>query len=208
MRRWVKICLIFVSFGLIGCKEKPTEVEIAETRELSRKDGSPKLFPTSSEQFEGTPTIVRDSAGEAKQGTIKGSTPQAWRRARGNSFRLLNFTIGANAEAEVYLSKSRGTIPANVSRWMQQFGVTDFTLEQTAKLPRKKLGPFEGVLVEAEGDFSPGNGRPGKEDQALIGLIAEDKGVIWTLKMTGEKKLVHSQKETFLNFAQSLELSE
>lgn len=122
--------------------------------------------------------------------------------------RLLNFVVGAQGEAQAYLSKSRGDVPSNVARWLGQFGVSDSSPEKVAAMPKAKLGPLEGVLVEAEGNFSPGMGRPEQEDQALLGIIAEQGGVIWTLKMTGPKEILAEQRETFLAFGQSLDLPE
>ena len=175
------------------------EVEITQTRELTSKDRDPKLFPTSAERFEG-----QAQAG----GSVKGSVPAGWTRVEGSSMRLLNFVVGAKGEAQAYLSKSRGDVPSNVARWLGQFGLSDSTPEKVAAMPNAKLGPLEGVLVEAEGKFSPGMGRPEQEDQALLGIIAEQGGVIWTLKMTGPKEILAEQRETFLAFAQSLVLPE
>jgi hypothetical protein len=199
MAQWVCFLAIFGTILVVGCKEEPTEVEITQTRELTSKDRDPKLFPTSSERFEG-----KAQAG----GSVKGSVPAGWKRVEGSSMRLLNFVVGAQGEAQAYLSKSRGDVPSNVARWMGQFGVSDSSPEKVAAMPKAKLGPLEGVLVEAEGNFSPGMGRPEQEDQALLGIIAEQGGVIWTLKMTGPKEILAEQRETFLAFGQSLDLPE
>lgn len=184
---------------MVGCREKPAEVEIEETRRVTALDKPPRLFPTSEERFEG---------GRRVTGSVRGTTPEGWQRAEGSSMRLLNFVVGPEGEGEVYLSKSRGGVPANAARWLRQFGVSDASGEALAALPRQILGGLEGVLVEAEGTYAPGMGRPEKPGQALVGVIAEQEGVIWTLKMTGPKAVVAAEREKFLEFCQALELPE
>ena len=196
---------------LLGCEEKVTEVEVSDTRELTSEDEkTPRLDMTSGERFEGGRPIVPQPAPvepEEIEDPQPASTPEGWTPVAGTSIRLMNFTFGPDGEGEVYLSRSMGGIPANVVRWARQFA-KQVDENYVPGLPKATLGGAEGVFVELEGTYSPGFGRPAKEGQRLLGIVAERGQEIWTLKMTGPAELVAADKARLTSFAESVELPE
>ena len=211
MKRVATTSILAVSLLVLGCDQASMDVEISETRELTTEDeASPRLDASSSERFEGGRPLVPTPAVEPSaenQDLAEVSAPEGWVPAAASSMRLMNFTFGPESEGEVYLSRSMGGIPANVLRWARQVG-HEAGPEFVEGLPKATLGGAEGVLVELTGTYSPGFGRPAKEGQGLMGIVAARGQEIWTLKMTGPAELVAGEKARMQEFARTVELPE
>ena len=176
---------------LAGC-DKPQEVVVDETRELTSRDATPQLHATSNDRFEepGTSPI------------IAGTVPAGWLAQQSNSFRLLSYRFGSGGDVAVGISS--GDLLGNVNRWLGQFGADPLDAAGLAALAKVSITGVEGVWVEAAGDYSPGMGQDPRVGQALAGVVADAGGRIITVKMTGPAEEVAAQKEPLKAFIAGL----
>jgi len=188
--------LILMAAGMLSsCRREASEVVVTETRAISKKDGTPKLFATSDERFR-----------ETREGPVRGEKPQGWKELAATEFRLLNYRFGEGGE--VWVSMAAGSVPDNVNRWLRQFGGKDLDEAGVGALKRVPVARTKGVWVEAQGTYAGGMGSPPKEGYALAGVVADANGRILTVKMVGPQAEVEAQKETLATFAKSLVISE
>jgi hypothetical protein len=191
---------------LAGCREKPAEMEVSETRPLTSADQVPKLMATSQERFRGQGGGHGSGGGPTAPVKYGFTKPEGWEQKPGTSIRLLNFAVGPEGTGEVYVSQTRGDLLGNVARWRRQFGIADTSGEDLGKMPRVVvMEAGEGLLVEASGTYSPGMGRPDAPGQALAGVIAVlQGGGVFTVKMTGPEAVVKAERERFLEFCRTM----
>jgi hypothetical protein len=181
---------------MLSACERENRIVVTETRELTTKDKSPKLFATSNERFRDT-----------KPSPVKGETPEGWLALPPATFRLLNYRFGESGLGQVWVSLSSGSVLDNVNRWLGQFGAEKLDTAGLAKLRVVPIAGASGVWVEAEGEYAPGmmGGEP-KPGYAMAGVIAEIEGQILTLKMVGPKAEVEAEKPVLEAFAKQLEM--
>lgn len=196
-RGWdVMRCTLLMIFGLIflcSCEHKK-QVVVTETRTLTARDASPKLFATSDERFR-----------NAKPSPVRGETPNGWLALPATELRLLNYRFGESGAGEVWVSISSGTVIDNVNRWLnKQFGAAAIDGVGLKKLRTVSLAGDAGVWVEASGEYQPGMGAPAKSGFALAGVIAEINGKILTVKMVGPLGEVEQQHASLESFAKNL----
>lgn len=204
-RNFVFPALVLI-FQLTSCREKPAEVEISETRELTSLDEDQVLNATSAEQF--LPAEFRAQI-QGAQGIVQAGAewtyqlPAAdWKEAPTRQFRDVNLTFGEGESAgEAYLSVVGGGVQPNVVRWFRQFGNTAPALSELGELTF--LGK-KAYLIETSGRYEPGMGRPAKGGQALLGAIVDDGGRQVTVKMIGPEAEINSRRDQFLKFVASL----
>ncbi len=217
MRFMKALPLISVTFfPLLGvaCKELPAEVEVSETRPLTSHDKDPEVNASSAKQFL-PPDVLRQveesgqKLGDDKSEKQEGGKwtyqlpAQDWKDAGAKMFRELNFTFGEGEKmGEAYLSAVGGGLQANIDRWFRQFANEPKPLDQ---LDRIDFLGQKGYLIEAVGRFEPGMGRPGKDEQALLGAMIEKGGRLITVKMIGPKAEMTNRREEFLKFVASLQ---
>lgn len=202
-------------FALASCREKPAEVEISETRELTLLDEEPAVNASSAEQFL-PPEVLSQIEGSGQNvggGTSGGSAAQSswtyqmpsadWMLGPDKAMREVNLTFGdGDGMGEVYLSVVGGGIQPNVDRWFRQFGSET---QPIASLGRLEFMGKQGYLVETAGRYEPGMGRPGRDGQALLGALVENEGRLITVKMIGPESEIASRREQFLKFVASLQ---
>lgn len=185
--------------GLTACKEKPEEVEISETRDLTTGDRRTKLNATHGERFG-----EDEGAGGSQSGGFRYTLPEGWKEQPLKPMRSLNFAAGKNSEVEIYLSEVGGSLPENITRWYGQFAATPPTAEELAKLPLLPFLGQQGVLVEVSGTYSHGFGRSPAPGSALAALIVAANGGVVTVKMVGPEAVVKAELEHFKAFCVSL----
>lgn len=189
-------CLFASVLIFSGCEEKK-EVTVTETRKVTTRDGTPKLFATSDERFR-----------DAKPSPVKGDTPDGWLVLPAQQFRLLNYRFGTSGTGEVWVSISQGSVLDNVNRWLHQFGGEALDAAGLAKLPPVMVAGSPGVWVAAEGDYAGGMNAPTKPGFALAGAVASVGGQILTVKMVGPKDEVQAAKAALEGFTRSLRMAE
>lgn len=181
---------------LNGCREK-ADVTVSETRPLSTRDVSPRLFATSAERFS-----------NARPSPLTGETPPGWTVLPGNEFRLLNYRFGSSGTGEVWVTLAAGSVPDNVNRWLKQFGAQPLDEAGCAALATVPLLGATGVVVKAEGDYGGGMSKPAQAGYALSGVIAQFQGQILTVKMVGpaaEVSLAQPALEAFIKSLRPVE---
>jgi hypothetical protein len=179
-----------------SCEEKK-EIVVTETRPLTTKDKSPKLFATSDERFR-----------DAKPSPVKGVTPEGWLALPASQFRLLNYRFGESGMGEVWVSIAAGSVLDNVNRWLRQFGADPLDQAALEKLRSVPIAGTAGTWVAAEGEYASGMGAPPKPGFALAGVVASIKGQILTVKMVGPMAEVEAARPALENFAKTLELAD
>lgn len=161
----------FAALLLSACKPEPV-VEVTETRRLTTKDGNLKLDATSDERFR-----------NAKPEPFKGELPKGWLKLPPTQFRLMNYRFGESGLGEAYISISGGSVLDNANRWFGQFGEDSITADQLAGLPSVNMLGTEAKVIEAEGTYASGMGRPPKPGYGLYGAMAQIGGKLYTVKV-------------------------
>lgn len=193
------------ALALASCK-KPEEVVVEETRPLTTADQAPVINASSAERFLPKEAREQMAAGDVGGGPGAGwsyKLPEGWREAGARMMRKVNLAFGE--EGEVYLSEVGGGLKANADRWFRQFGNEPKDL---GELERVSFAGGEAILLETAGRYEPGMGRPGKDQQGLLGLLAETEKGLVTIKLIAGEAEVQAQRENFLAFVASLERSE
>jgi hypothetical protein len=200
--------LVIPAVLMLGACNKRSETTASETRPVTMRDENLKLDASSNERFGNAggmpaPMMKGMPAGEAPESPVAAShLPDGWTELPGNAFRLLNYSFGTGGEVSV--SMSRGGVVDNVNRWMGQFGSPAIDAAGMAKLEKATVVGFEGVWLKAEGDYSPGMGRPNVSDYGLRGIVAEKGGEIFTVKMVGPAAEVAAQESNLRAFVEGL----
>ena len=70
------------------------------------------------------------------------------------------------------------------------------------------LPGYEGVWIEAEGDFGGGMGQPARSDYALAGVVAAKGEEILTVKMVGPRDEVAAALPALREFVAGLKAAE
>jgi hypothetical protein len=190
------ICLLACVTGFSSCREKP-EIVVTETREMTTRDKTPRLFATSDQRFR-----------DAKPSPVKGRAPESWLAVPATQFRLLNYRFGASGQGEVWVTLAAGSVLENVNRWLGQFGAAPINAAALGGLRTIPIAGGNGVWVEAAGEYASGMGAPPKAGFALAGVIASINGEILTVKMVGPKAEVEAARADLENFAKSVELAD
>lgn len=188
---------LFASLVLISSCGKKEDGVVTETRAVTTRDVSPKLFATSDERFR-----------NAKPSPVKGVTPEGWLALPASQFRLLNYRFGESGLGEAWVTLASGGVLENVNRWLNQFGATPVDGAALAKLPKVPIAGTTGVWVRAEGEYASGMGAAPSPGFALAGVVATVDGQILTVKMIGPKAEVETAAPVLEAFARGLEMVE
>jgi hypothetical protein len=182
-------------FVLISSCEERKVVVVTETRPVTTRDTTPKLFASSDERFR-----------NAKPSPVKGEAPDDWLALPASQFRLLNYRFGESGLGEVWVSIASGRVLDNLNRWLNQFGEAPIDESGLEKLRSVPIAGTTGFWIEAAGDYAGGMGAPAKPGFALAGVIAVIDGRILTVKMVGPKTEVESARPQLESFAGTLKL--
>lgn len=189
-------CLLATVVVFSGCEEKK-EITVTETRRLTTRDVTPKLFATSDERFK-----------NAKPSPVKGDTPHGWLALPASQFRLLNYRFGESGTGEVWVSIASGSVLDNVNRWLGQFAAPKLDEAGLQKLRTVPLVGTNGVWVDAAGEYVSGMGSPPKPGYSLAGVVAMVEGQILTVKMVGPQAEVEAARPVLEAFAKGLRMAE
>jgi hypothetical protein len=131
--------------------------------------------------------------------------PAGWKHAP-TTTRPYNFVLEGDAHTDAYLTameKLQGTLLDNVNRWRRQMGQPAVDAQALAAYPRHRIFDDEGVLVEAQGTFTPMGGGEPEAGWMLLGLIHEAPQQFVFFKMVGPEGAVLARKAEFLSLAAS-----
>jgi len=139
--------------------------------------------------------------------------PADWQPGRTGGMRRAAFLITADqgrAEVTVIDLPIQGAsgisdVAANVRRWAGQVGLQNLDDRQLEELTHPvEIDGFAGKQTVLLGPETEGSttGRLG-----LLAAMIERDGVVWFFKLTGDRSLVASQRETFADFLKSVKFS-
>jgi hypothetical protein len=153
------------------------------------------------------PVAADVAQGERSPGGLTWRAPESWRRAGDRPMREVTYLLGADGEAECYVSLLSGTaggVFANVNRWRTQMGQGELSASEFALLQRIPMLDTEGIVVEVDGTYR-GMGDELIEEAALLGAVCELAGRAAFVKLIGPEDVVRGARDEFLAFCQSLE---
>lgn len=129
--------------------------------------------------------------------------PEDWKRVALSDFQkgiiAARFTILAeDEEITVTLSRSGGGSKANLDRWRGQVETN-----RDEVLERLTLAGQPAVLLDLQGRFSPGFGKPAADNQRMLGTIIEMPEQDYFIKLTGSANAVSKVEADFRKFLKS-----
>ncbi|MGI9267481.1 MAG: hypothetical protein ACR2QY_08170 [Akkermansiaceae bacterium] len=172
------VLIVTAAILLTGCRKPASSIHVTESRRLTLHD---RVYP----------------------GDYKDAPPIGWRRLPGTQFRLINYVAGENDSVEIVVGETQGDLLANANRWLGQFGLSP--VQSLEFLGGTEMLGKKAYLVEGDGTYSPGMGKPPREDYAMIGVIRESSLNLITLKMTGPAQEVGKQREAFYEYMRGFE---
>lgn len=193
---------------LPSCKPPGERMEITETRQVSGQTPPPAAPATSAERFR----MQQEAHDAPRENPLTWVVPEGWSQEaedRGSGrMRLIDLRFGPGGEGECYLSAlvgSGGGPEANINRWRGQMGLPDYSAEELAKLPRKRLLKREAIYVNFDGDFKGVDATVAKKGFRLVGLVQPSPEFTIFVKMTGPKELVARNEGAFDEFVRSID---
>lgn len=190
---------LLAAMSFIGCTEKSEQskappVMTAETDEATSDVG---------DQQEAKPAQPAGSFGRTTVEGLAFEVPESWERVELSSFQMgiiaARFKINVDSEEiTVTLSRSGGGTAANLERWRGQVESSrDEMLEEMT------LAGQPAVLIDLQGRFSPGFGKPAADNQRMLGTIIEMPDQGYFIKLTGPAEAVSQVEDDFRNFLKS-----
>jgi len=185
-------------------QQKPAFIELLKSFQFTSTEASAGL-PPSHPPIGGMPPTPAGPA-ISSEGKPNWQTPSGWKEIPGGQFLVAKFTIGggeSGAQAAVNVSTSAGDgggLAANVNRWRKQLGLNEVSgdeLAGTVKAIETSAG--KATIVEI-------NGKDARSGQAasLVGAMVTQAGQTWFYKLMGDAKVVESQKDSFIQFVQTV----
>ncbi|MEA3365123.1 MAG: hypothetical protein U9Q79_05730 [Candidatus Hydrogenedentes bacterium] len=199
-----------------SCGSEVPVVEITETRTVESLPKKPAPDATSAQRFgyeqRDAAQVHRGGPATAEPAELPftWTVPEGWRQAPARPMRVVTFEIGANNEAECYitiLGASGGGIEANINRWRMQMGQKPLSAEEVAALPAIEVLGQPSKWIEIDGPYSGQSGES-LQNATLRGLVCPVNEFSVFVKMIGPASVVGPQRANFLAFCQSLTWSE
>ena len=218
----MKPLLPIITVGIVcaGCGNPPDQVEITESREAGPHRPPPREM-TSAERFgfaaqlpPGHPPIdntqLAGSVGASSRSSdITWDVPDGWVQGAPRPMRVVTFHAGGNRAIECYVSEIGGRgggIEANLNRWCGQMGKPPLKEDAIQQLPRITVLGQSAPLLSLRGDYQGMRG-DSRKNSLLLGTIAITGAETVFVKMIGPEARAEDQREAFVAFCESLEMS-
>lgn len=145
----------------------------------------------------------KDDSGRTSVDGLSFEIPADWQRVQLSGFQMgiisARYTIfDGDEEITVTLSRSGGGIDANLDRWRGQVEASRDEVKE-----RLTLAGQPAVLLDLEGRFSPGFGKPPADNQRMLGTIIEMPDQGYFVKLTGPSTAVAKVEDDFRTFLES-----
>jgi hypothetical protein len=182
-------------------KQKPVFIEFLKSLKFVAGTESQPGLPA------GHPPIQAAIPAMAKEtdsvGKPQWEVPANWTKEPATQMLLAKFSINdQGAKADITVSSFPGDVGgllANVNRWRGQVNLPPIDEPQLANAVKSiRMQSEEGTLVELE--------NPDRKSASLIGVAVPHNGQTWFFKMLGDAKLVAREKDTFVEFVQTVKL--
>ncbi|HUK82559.1 MAG TPA: hypothetical protein VLZ12_08020 [Verrucomicrobiae bacterium] len=135
------------------------------------------------------------------------TVPKDWQEGKASSMRRASFTAkgadGQSADIAVTVFPGDvGGLVANINRWRGQLGLGPMAPDEISSITSNlDINGTQATVVDFQGLASPaGAAHP----QRMIVVIIPHAGNSWFFKMTGDAPLVGTQRETLLQFVNSV----
>ncbi len=196
------VCCLMVSCG------PGDRVEITQTATRSRERGRVRVNATNSERFRFAMThSPAASLASESASPFHWTPPEGWEELPSTQYRLANFRVGRNREAECYLSVlpgGAGGVFANANRWREQMGLAPYTQTEFEELPTATVLGASAVLVEFDGAYSGMSQGASREGFRLKGALLAHQGSSVFVKLVGPVEIVEEESERFAEFLESI----
>lgn len=199
---------------LAACGDEPVVRTIERTRTTSRPHRIPDGIRAEVDRFPFEPSAPPRAPSAPTPAVPAHELPPGWELVQAGAAprgafdsRLASFRAAAAPGVDVsisWLAGDGGGMVANVARWRRQMGLSAPSPEEVQALPRITVMGVEGVLVEADGAFTPMGAPEPLPGQRLLGAIVPYGGGTLYVKMTGPVAEVVEQRAAFLALCHSL----
>jgi len=185
-----------------------TPAKVGEPSDLPQ--GHPPL-PQAGAALPASPVHFKGVEEFGKVGALLWTAPAEWEaRKPSSSMRLAEYILSGSAGAAeltifYFGPGGGGGVDANISRWIGQFTNADGS---AAKGDRSVIeGPVKTYLVQSRGTFNAGmaGSGPPKEDQRMLGAIAESPVGLYFFKLVGPEATVEEHSAAFDGFVKSFQ---
>lgn len=187
-----------VVVSVVGCTEEPGPPP-------------PPVKAASSVVAEDSGTAAATSAGENSSASserkaydgLKFIVPAGWEEVPLSQMQMgilaAKFSMpAAAADVVLTLSRSGGSLEDNLDRWRGQFSSS-----RPEKVETMSIAGVQSTMIDLEGGFSPGMGRPDMADARMLGVIVPMEGQGYFIKLTGPADQVNAVEEDFKSFVKS-----
>lgn len=188
----------------------PSELskEITEVRTTAKPDRDLDPNMSTAARFGYRMVTSGEDGGDAHGSTdeLGWTRPQGWAEVQSTSMRNPNFVIGANPDAQCYvttLSGDGGGIAANINRWRGQLSLAPLGATEIEGLERITVLDEPAVFVQWTGEYR-GMGGGGQADTLLAGALLEQRGRAVFIKMVGPASQLEGEIGRFKEFCASL----
>ena len=168
---------------------------------IGRPQPKPSAMPFAASQ--GTRTQGTKTEGGTERNPAAASEgpeidkPEGWTEGPSVMFATLSLqATEGDSKVGITVTPARGDKLQNVNRWRGQVGLMPLTEAEFATTAKKvPVGSMTGDLYEMiEGD------------RAIFGVIIEDQGQMWFVKLNGDARLAERERGRFQEFLKSLRL--
>lgn len=191
LKNWTAVCAM--ATALAGCTEEPGPPP-APTKTASSAE--PKSDSDNDE-------IKVASSEKTAYSGLKFNVPESWSEIPLSQMQMgiiaAKFSLGDGvANCTLTLSRSGGGMESNLNRWRGQF-----TSSRPEVVETLSVAGVDSTLIDLEGDFSPGMGRPDQPDGRMLGVIVplQDQG--YFIKLTGPSQEIAGLEDEFRSFLKS-----
>lgn len=175
--------------------EQSEKLSIAGTGYWINIVGRPQAKPAGMSPM--TPRARADEQSERATGPASPTfiKPAEWTQGPPVPLAVLSLQVlDGDQKATITVTRAGGDPLMNVNRWRGQLGLRPWTQGEFASTKKVVIGTMNGDLYELTG-----------EGRSIIGVIVEDLGQSWFIKMVGEATLVERERSRFDDFLKSLQ---
>jgi hypothetical protein len=197
----ITIAMLALTLATTGCDKKPEPTTTTPAAPGSVAPGGAAMPNAQQKAQHGAKPGSQPASKPASQ-AVSWTKPEAWKDGGQKPMRIATFKVAAaegdSAEAEVSISRAMGSVDANVTRWRGQFKDSP-----EAKVVEKEVAGIKATLVEIEGTWMAGGGRPmggggaPQDGWKMVVAMVHTEGSAHFFKLWGPKKTVDGARGDF-----------
>lgn len=186
---------IVIGFFVAGCGQEPVQVY--------RVEKTPEA-PSARSPHGGMPHGHPEMSDPATRPSVKWSTPEGWVEQPASGMRVGSFFVMAGDKPQgfvsiVPLAGTGGGDFNNINLWRSQVGLEPVSEQEIKKSAEPvEMGGQPAWMYDLAG--TAGEDQPVR----ILGAIQHRDGVVWFVKLTGDREYVATQKKVFTDFLKSI----